>query len=177
MKIQTILTVVVIILFPCLLWKTCSYLRSDYLRLIKEGKRTVGIVTHVSSHVGLKYEVDGVEYGTSSQKPYRNIESGEQFEVAYDISKPSHSTALFFRPVIIEGNFGRTKSIDITDLNGSSNIEFSYTVNEKTYYNYASIPEFFDEKIDIYNNRIFLVKYNKNRPHVAYIYLDSLIAE
>lgn len=176
-KIKTVLIIVVVISFPFFLWKTCSYLRNDYLRLVKEGKRTVGIVTSVGSSVALEYEVNNIKYKTGSQKPYSNIESGERFEVAYDSLDPSHSTALFFRPVINESDFGRTESIAVTDLKGSSNVEFSYSVGNETYYNYASIPEFFDESIDIYNNKKFLVRYNKTRPHVAYIYLDSLISE
>ncbi len=175
MNIKTIITILIIILFPFFLWKTCSNLRSDYLRLIKEGKRTVGTVTHVSSQVGLKYEVNGIEYGTSSQKPYSTITHGEQFEVAYDSLDPSHSDPLFFSPVINENDFAKTNSIEVRSNNGD--INFTYEADGKIRYHYARLSPVFSERKDIYDDKKYLVKYNKTYPDVAYIYLDSLVSE
>lgn len=174
-KIKAVLVIVVVISFPFFLWQTCSYLRSDYLRLIKEGKRTVGTVTFVASQVSLEYKIGGHTYGITVKKPYSTITHGEQFEVAYDSLDPSHSDPLFFRPVINENDFASTNSIKVRSNNGD--INFTYEADGKIRYHYARLSPVFSERKDIYDGKKYLVKYKKINPDVAYIYLDSLISE
>jgi hypothetical protein len=174
------ITGIIFIIFFIFIWKGCSYMEKKYSRLPAEGKRTLGTVRSVSSRIVVEYEVNNIKYTTSTPKPYPNIEPREHFEVAYDSLEPKTAMTLFSNPVIISENaFGRTESIEVENVKFVSMVRFSYEVDGEIRYNYAALPpDLENKKADIYgNNKKYLVKYNIERPYIAYLYVDSLISE
>ncbi|WP_338813937.1 hypothetical protein V9L05_00450 [Bernardetia sp. Wsw4-3y2] len=147
----------------------------EYARVVRDGKKTVGTVISVYKNCTLSFEVNSIRY-TTSRHSKKYIKSLEQFEVVYDSLDPNISYPLFYRPItLFESNFEKTKSIEIIDLNQSSTIEFSYKVEDEILYRYAEVPPEL-RKLDIYDKtKNYLVKYYKDRPSIAYIYLDSVV--
>lgn len=180
MKINSVIKLLLfalsLILFGLFLFHGCSHLHSKYQRVLKDGKRTTGIVVSSGKKVSLAFEVNGKKYRTISTQSSGDIYSLECFEVVYDSLDPSISYPLLYRPItLFESNYERTQSIEVIDIMGGSNVQFYYNVNNKTLSSYAEVPPSFME-VDIDETKNYLVKYHKDKPHIAYIYLDSVIS-
>lgn len=173
-KVQAIIFIVGVVLVLVMLLLFFRWRNSHYDALIKKGGRTIGVLKYVNNgyYVRIHYEVNGNKYSSSKRRyPYDGIQDGERFEIAYNKENKDDFIVLYHKPIFDELKFENTQSINVESVSGG--VEFTYIVGKYKYTRFQDT----DGKVlkeGKAKNHKYLVKYNKERPAIGYIFLDSI---